>query len=186
MVLVFNIENRVNNFKLHKWQKKKLDQVDEFLYFGRMFTKHGKIGGEIFRGETDRNVRNMGSCKKWIFVLKKKAKMAVYQSVLLHTLLYGSECWVSQEKHKSKLNAVGRSVWCVGWIQNKWLLWKKYIVREFGCIERMNEGWIAKQIHEERVNGSKERKRQRKSWLNEIDKIRTKRDVIISKKQKAM
>jgi hypothetical protein len=42
-------------------------------------------------------------------VFSTKAKLAVYNSVLVPTLMYGLESWVCQEQHKSKLNAVGMS-----------------------------------------------------------------------------
>jgi hypothetical protein len=39
-------------------------------------------------------------------VVSKKAQLAVHNGVLLPTLMYGSENWVWQKKHTSRINAV--------------------------------------------------------------------------------
>jgi hypothetical protein len=39
-------------------------------------------------------------------VVSKKAQLAVHNGVLLQTLTYGTESWVWQKKHTSKVNAV--------------------------------------------------------------------------------
>jgi predicted esterase YcpF (UPF0227 family) len=39
-------------------------------------------------------------------VVSKKAQLAAHSGVLLPTLMYGSESWVWQKKHISRVNAV--------------------------------------------------------------------------------
>jgi hypothetical protein len=39
-------------------------------------------------------------------VVSKKAYLTVHNGVLLPTLMYGSEIWVWQKKHTSRVNAV--------------------------------------------------------------------------------
>jgi hypothetical protein len=78
------------------------------LYLGRLFLEDGSIDGEIDRRlNAGRKVVGsmMGLARSE--VLSTKAKLAVYNSVSLPTLMYGSESWVCQTQHKSKLNAVG-------------------------------------------------------------------------------
>jgi hypothetical protein len=41
--------------------------------------------------------------------LSHNTKLAVYNAVLLSTLLRGSESWLCLKKHRSKLNVVGAS-----------------------------------------------------------------------------
>ena len=38
--------------------------------------------------------------------MSKNARIALHNGVLLPTLMYGSECWVWQAKHESRINAV--------------------------------------------------------------------------------
>ena len=86
--------------------------------------------------------------------------------------MYGSECWVWQKKHESRLNAVEmRSLRRIagvklmdrmrnsvmrehcGMIEDVVTKIEKGTLRWFGHVERMDEGSLAKQIYEARVNG---------------------------------
>jgi hypothetical protein len=117
--------------------------------------------------------------------LSHKAKLAVYNAVLLATLLHGSESWVCLEKHRSKLNAVGMSflqAMCgknrFDRVRNDWMMnecgvpeniFKKYetcVLRWFGHVERMGDERIAKQVYKGRVNKKRMKGRSKKSWLN--------------------
>ena len=88
----------------------RLEEVKEFVYLGRVFQKNGKIDAEI-----DRKVcagrKVVGSMRTVARseTLSLRAKLAVYSTVLLPTVLYGSESWVCGAMHRSKLNAVGMS-----------------------------------------------------------------------------
>src|SRR5215510_6632907 len=84
----------------------KLDQVNEFVYLGSMFDRGNKIDDEIGR--------RVNSALKVITALSgfhrtdglsKRARLVVYDGVVMPTLMYGSETWVLQNKHKSRLCA---------------------------------------------------------------------------------
>ena len=38
--------------------------------------------------------------------MSKNARLAVHNGVLEPTLMYGSECWVQQKRHESRVNTV--------------------------------------------------------------------------------
>jgi hypothetical protein len=88
----------------------RVEIVNEFVYLGRVFEKSGSMDGEINR-RVYAGRKVVGTMAKLTRSkrLSHKAKLAVYNAVLLPTLLHGSECWVCLEKHRSKLNAVGMS-----------------------------------------------------------------------------
>ena len=55
----------------------------------------------------------VGAMKKKVFGnkgLSCKAKLQVYNAMVVPTLTYGCESWVLREKEKSRLQAVGMSV----------------------------------------------------------------------------
>jgi hypothetical protein len=141
--------------------RERLERVKEFVYLGRVFQENGNIDGEIDRRvSAGRKVVGsmMGLARSE--VLSTKAKLAVYNSVLVPTLMYGSESWVCQEQHKSKLHAVGMSFlrsMCgktrLDKVRNTWVrneccvkesIIDKYensVLRWFGHVERI---WVMK------------------------------------------
>jgi hypothetical protein len=72
-----------------------------------MFTRDGKYDSDIERRV---NAGNMVTGALHAFmgsrVVSKQAQLAVHNGVLLPTLMYGSESWVWQKKHTSRVNAV--------------------------------------------------------------------------------
>lgn len=167
----------------------KLERVNEFVYLGRMFSEKGSIDSEIDRrvNAGRKIVGSMAGLAK-SEALSNKAKLAVYNSVLLPTLLYGSESWVCQAKHKSKLNAVGMSFlrnMCgktrMDRVENTWVMnecgvkekitdkYERSTLRWFGHVVRMGEERIAKQVFKGRVEGKRDRGRPKKVWLDGIE-----------------
>ena len=168
-----------------------VEQVDEFVYLGRMFQNDGRLDGEMER-RTNAGRKVTGSL--WRVVknenLSMGVQMAVYRSVFLPTLLYGSESWVCLQKHKGRLNAAGMDFLrraCgktrMDRVRNEWVrdecgvklsvsdLHDRRVMRWFGHVERMSEERLTKQIYEAKVQGTSGRGRQRKSWLNVVDEI---------------
>ena len=168
-----------------------LEEVKEFIYLGRLFESSGKIGKEVDR-RTAAGRRIIGGVNAVIrsSVVSKEAKVAIYKSVLVPTVLYGSECWVLQDSHRSKINAVGmdylRGV-CgyrrIDKVRNdrvlvecnvKGLLTKQAergCLRWFGHIERMPDLRVTKQIYEGTIEGRRNRGRPAKTWEVNVDEI---------------
>ena len=184
-----------------------LERVDEFVYLGRMYQENGSIDGEINRrvAAGRKVVGSMAGLAK-SGALSSKAKLAIYDSVLVPTLLYCSESWVCQSKHMSKVNAVGMSFlrnMCgktrLDKVENKWVMRKcgvkesvidKYdssVLRWFGHVERMGDERIAKMIFHNRVDGRRGKGRPRTSWSDVVEKCLKKKNIRSTKcKRKCM
>jgi hypothetical protein len=68
------------------------------------FTRDGKCDSDIERKVNGGNTVN-GALYAFMNsrVVSKKAQLAVHNEVLLPTLMYGSESWVWQKKHKMEV-----------------------------------------------------------------------------------
>ena len=138
--------------------------------------------------------------------LSKKAKLAIRRAVLLPTLLYGSETWVCQAKHVSRVNAVdmsllrgvcGKTRWdrvrnedvrreC-GVSETAYQVHEKSVLRWFGHVERMNGERLTKQIYVGGVDGTRGKGRPRKTWLNAVGESLSNKSVLSTKnKRKCM
>jgi Reverse transcriptase (RNA-dependent DNA polymerase)/Endonuclease-reverse transcriptase len=200
-IMVFNGENDdANNVMLNG---EKLERVNEFVYLGRMFQENGSLDGEINRRvQAGRRVVGAMAGLARSEVLSTKAKLAVYNSVLVPTMLYGSESWVCQEKHRSKVNAVGMSFlrsMCgktrMDKVRNDWVMnecgvkemltvkGESNMLRWFGHVERMGDERIAKMVYKGKIEGRRTKGRPRSTWSGMIEKNLKKRNVL-SKKNK--
>jgi hypothetical protein len=105
-VLVFERDERMTLCEIFV-NGEKVEQVKEFVYLGSMFTRDGKYDSDIVRRVNAGNSVN-GALHAFMnrWVVSKKAQLAVHNGVLLPTLMHGSESWVWQKKHTSKVNAV--------------------------------------------------------------------------------
>jgi hypothetical protein len=124
-------------------------------------------------------------------VVSKKAQLAVHNGVLLPTLMYGSESWVWQKKHISRVNAVRemrslRSMIGVklsdkvkndvireecGVKEDVVTKIKKNMLRWFGHVEKMDERRLTKEIYKADLGGNAERGRLRRIFLDQIGDI---------------
>ncbi|KAF1010546.1 MAG: hypothetical protein GAK29_05048 [Acinetobacter bereziniae] len=189
-VVVFDREGTEEECKV-TLNGEELEQVKEFAYLGRMFVKDGNLDGEI-----ERRVKagRKASGSLWSVAknenVSAEAKVAVYKSVVLPTLLYGSESWVCKAQHMSKINAVGmdflRSV-CgktrMDRVRNEWVrkecgvrlsvsdVYERTVLRWFGHVERMSSNRVAKQVYMGQVNGKLGRGRPRKRWLDRVTEM---------------
>jgi len=174
-----------------------LEQVDEFVYLGSMFTRDGKTDRDIERRVNAGNSINgglnaVGTNKK----LSNEAKLAVHNGVLIPTLMYGSEAWNWQRKDESRLNAVemrslrrmcGKTMYdrvrnveirkeCKADVSVMSKI-KKGTLRWFGHVERMNEERSVRRIYDANVNGRTSRGRPRKTWHDQVNQILDSGDV---------
>ena len=83
-----------------------VEQMNEFVYLGSMFTRDGKIDADVERRVNGGNKVNGGIhevvTNQSMF---EKARMAVQNGELVPILMYGCQCWVWQAKHESRSNA---------------------------------------------------------------------------------
>ena len=84
-----------------------LEQMNEVVYLGSMFSRDGR-----YKMDVERRIAAGNSFNGALAALIRRrnvstaARLAVHNAVLVPTLLYGSETWVLQKKNERKMNAV--------------------------------------------------------------------------------
>ena len=203
-VVVFNKQGENENCQLMLGNEE-IEQVNEFVYLGRMFTNDGKMDMEIER-RVNAGRKVIGSM--WAVnqseQLSMEAKKAVYNSVVVPTVLYGSETWVCQNKHVSKINAVGmrylrsacgktrRDKMKNEWIRNECGIkatlndvYERSTLRWFGHVERMSNKRLTKRVYEGKVDGKLGKGRPKKRWLDGVNGIIKNREIRSMKNKRA-
>ena len=84
-----------------------LGQVNEVVYLGSMFSRDGRYEMDAERRSAAGSKVN-GALAALIRrrYVSTAARLAVHNTVLVPTLVYGSETWVLQKKNEKKMNAV--------------------------------------------------------------------------------
>ena len=89
-----------------------VDNVSEAVYLGVKFSEDGRMEGELER-RIGIGMSTVGAMKVNVFEnrgLSWKAKMQVYNAMVVPTMTYGCESWVWKVKEKSRLQATEMSI----------------------------------------------------------------------------
>ena len=172
-------------------QNEELEQVNEYVYLGSMFTRDGRCESDIERRKTAGTKVN-GALRP---IMKSRnvsipAKKLLHQAILLPTLMYGSESWTWLKKDESGINAVEmRSLrrMCGRTLRDRvrnadireMCDSKKGVItsmkvnklRWFGHIERMSDERLTKRIYGASKSGARRRGRPRLTWIKHIEQI---------------
>ena len=121
-----------------------LEQVKEVVYLGSMFSRDGRYEMDVERRIAADNRVNgaLAVLMRWRNVTTA-ARLAVYNAVLVPTLLYGSETWVLQKKNERKMNAVKmrslrRICGIAGTSEDVAVSMKKNVFKFYAHVERMS------------------------------------------------
>ena len=88
------------------------ENVSEAVYLGVKFSEDGRMEGELER-RIGIGMSTVGAMKAKVFEnrgLSWKAKMQVYNAMVVPMMTYGCESWVLREKEKSRLQATEMSI----------------------------------------------------------------------------
>ena len=107
-VLTFERDKERTEFKISV-NGKILEQVNEVMrnILGNMFSRDGRYEMDVERRiAADNRVNGALAVLMRRRNISTAARLAVYNAMLVPTLLYGSETWVLQKKNERKMNAV--------------------------------------------------------------------------------
>ena len=139
-----------------------LKVVHQFMYLGSTITNNHSLDAEIDKriGKAATTLARLTS-RVWTNPkLTVKTKMAVYNTCILSTLLYGSETWTMYARQEKRLNTFHlRSLWCIlgiSWqdkvtntdilsctgLPTMYTLMRKHWLYWLGHVCHMEDGWI--------------------------------------------
>ena len=175
------------------------------LYILDAFSRDGRYTADVERRVNAENSVNAALGK---FLgskcLSQKAQLPIHNAVLISTLMYGSESWVWQREHESRINAVEmrslRKI-CgvtladrvpnddvrkrVGLKESVGVKIRRGMLRWFGHVERMQDDRMTKQIYNAKVDGCRSRGRPRLTYHDQINRALEEGDVRSFKNRRA-
>ena len=168
-----------------------LPQVEEFKYLGILFTNEGRREREI-----DRRIGAASAVKRALYrsvvvkrELSQKAKLSIYRSIYVPTLIYGHELWVMTERTRSRIQAaemgflrrvaglslrdrVRSSVIREGLGVEPLLLHvERSQLRWLGHLFRMPPGRLPGEVFRARPTGGRPRGRPRTHWRDYVSRL---------------
>uniref|UniRef100_A0A3P9PV83 Reverse transcriptase domain-containing protein n=1 Tax=Poecilia reticulata TaxID=8081 RepID=A0A3P9PV83_POERE len=168
-----------------------LPQVEEFKYLGILFTNEGRRELEI-----DRRIGAASTVKRALYrsvvvkrELSQKAKLSIYRSIYVPTLIYGHELWVMTERTRSRVQAaemsflrrvaglslrdrVRSSVIREGLRVEPLLLHvERSQLRWLGHLVRMPPGRLPGEVFRARPTGRRPRGRPRTRWRDYVSRL---------------
>ncbi|KAM4534591.1 uncharacterized protein V3H82_024506 [Fundulus diaphanus] len=168
-----------------------LPLVEEFKYLGVLFTNEGKMEWEI-----DRRIGAASAVKRALYrsvvvkrELSQKAKLSIYPSIYVPTLIYGHELWVVTERTRSWIQAAEmsflrsvsglslrdrvRSSVIRGGLRVEPLLLhvQRSQLRWLGHLVRMPPGRLPGEVFRARPTGRRPRGRPRTCWRDYVSRL---------------
>ena len=165
-----------------------LEEVENFRYLGVDIAADGSQEGEVKHrvGEGAKILGALRSVWKETSV-SRQAKMGMYESIVVPTVMYGCEAWALNAKERKKLEVLEmkclRTIAGVRWfdrIRNervremcggkRSLLERaeQGVLKWFGHVERMGEERLTKRIYKSEVVGTRGRGRPRRRWRDGV------------------
>ncbi|KAI5717757.1 hypothetical protein M8J77_010753 [Diaphorina citri] len=168
---------------------KAIKTVQNFKYLGTVIQSNGQIDKDIQHrlNSASINFRNLYDRVWKPHELSLKTKLQIYETVVLSTLLYSSECWTTTTNHMNVLNAFHlrclRTICRIKWTDrtpNEEVLKKtgmlsinniiqKRRLRWAGHISRMDEGRTPHQVaFSELKKGKRQQQKPKKRWIDAL------------------
>ena len=172
-----------------------LEEVNEFKYLGSMVASGGGMDAEVRErlsagGKVMGGLASMWKCRG----MSIEAKMCMWESIVVPTVLYGSESWVLSAEERHRVNVFDmrclRRVLGVSVMDrvrnvdirrvcgNKMSLTDRAdrnMLKWFGHIERMEGNRLTKKIYTSKVEGNRGRGRPKRRWRDAV------RDVLFQR-----
>ncbi|PWA16488.1 hypothetical protein CCH79_00004565, partial [Gambusia affinis] len=160
-----------------------LPQVKEFNYLRILFTNGGRREREIDMQIGAVSAVKRALCRSVVVKreLSQKAKLSIYRSIYIPTLIFGHELWVMTERTKSriqaaKLDGVRSSVIQEGLRVEPLLLHvERNQLRWLGHLVRMPPGRLPGEVFWARPTGRRPQGRPRTHWRNYVSRLTWKR-----------
>ncbi|KAI5739477.1 hypothetical protein M8J77_019725 [Diaphorina citri] len=168
---------------------KVIKTVQNFKYLGTVIQSNGQIDKDIQHrlNSASINFRNLYDRVWKPHELSLKTLLQIYETVVLSTLLYSSECWTTTTNHMNVLNAFHlrclRTICRIKWTDrtlNEEVLKKtgmlsinniiqKRRLRWAGHISRMDEGRTPHQVaFSELKKGKRQQQKPKKRWIDAL------------------
>ena len=163
-----------------------VESVEEVVYLGIKFSADGRMEGELNRRIAIHSMSAVGAFQKKVFgsgELSKKAKVEVYNAIVVPMMSYGCESWLLRKRKKTRLQASKISalrkigVTRLEYIRNeehRHRLQQRSVVK---VVKERREKWLAKVMEKigslvekmrGEVKGRRPRGTPRKRWRDEF------------------
>ena len=172
-----------------------LEEVNSFKYLGSIVSGRGGVFEDV-RARVNEGAKAGGAMKSvWkVRSVSMEVKRAMYESILVPTVLYGAECWTMKAEDRRRVNVlemsclrsmcgvtrwdrvrneeIRRSVGVEASLSDRV---DRCVLRWFGHVERMDETRMVKKVYVSSVDGVRGRGRPGKVWMDGVNDALDKR-----------
>ena len=176
-----------------------LEEVHSFKYLGATVSENGGVGSDV-RERVNQGAKVIGAMKGvWKErALSTRVKRAMYEGIVVPTVLYGAETWGLNKKERKSLDVL--EMRCLRSINGTTIRDRvrneevrrrtgvkltlsqrvdRCTLRWFGHVERMNEERMAKKVYVSAVNGRRDRGRPTRVWMDGVKDALNAREVTL-------
>lgn len=176
-----------------------MEEVKSFDYLGVCIAATGELNDEV-RHRVEEGCKSWGALKSVMRCrgLGMDAKKRLYESVVVPTVLYGSETWGMKEAEKRRLDVLEMNclrsmvgVTRMDRIRNEEVRRRTGVVRElssrvdqrvlrwFGHMERMSEERLVKKVMNSEVIGRRARGRPKFRWMDGVKRVLNEKNITL-------